>query len=123
MNRIIFSIVLIMALMGCVSAIGGDGGVGMRPGEAAAEERFERGLGGPWVGGDPWPRGDLSTGQSFGHSHPKFYSIFRPGFPFSGYHYWGGVHIRPFRVCHPFSDCDCQFYYPRNYYSGWVFQG
>lgn len=123
MKKIMLSLGLIIFLVGWSVALGFENGVEMRPGEAAAEARFDRGIGGPWVGGDPWPRGDSQQGPSFGESHPKFYTIFRPGFPFSGYHYWTGVHIRPFRVCHPFSDCDCQFYYPRYYYSGWGFQG
>lgn len=48
MNNILLSIVLIISLMGCGLALDED----MRPGEAAAEERFEKGFGSPWIGGD-----------------------------------------------------------------------
>jgi len=121
MNWILISAVLIISLVGLAGALDYYGGVELRPGEAAAMERFEHGFGGPWVGGDPWPRGDPSHATSFGQSHPKFYSIFRPGFPFSGY--WTQVHVRPFRACHPFWDCDGdQYYYSRKYFSGWRFQ-
>jgi hypothetical protein len=117
MNKIMISVVLIISVMGCAAALAVENGVEMKPGEAAAEARFELGFGSPWVGGDP------SHGPAFEQSRPQVYSIFRPGFPFIGPHYWTGVHIRPFVVCHPFCDCDGQFYYSRNYFSGWGFHG
>ena len=52
MNKIWKSIVLIISLMGCVSALDGNG-VEMRPGEATAEMLFNYGIGQPWVGGNP----------------------------------------------------------------------
>lgn len=48
MNKILLSVALIISLMGCGLALDED----MRPGEAAAEERFEKGFGSPWIGGD-----------------------------------------------------------------------
>jgi hypothetical protein len=52
MNKILISIVLIISLMGCVSALDGRG-VETRPGEATAEELFNYGIVQPWVGGNP----------------------------------------------------------------------
>ena len=52
MNKIWKSIVLIMSLMGCAFALGGNG-LQMRPGEATAEKLFNYGIGEPWVGGNP----------------------------------------------------------------------
>ncbi len=117
MKNILISVVLIISTMGCAAALDAVNGVEMRPGEAAAEARFEQGFGSPWVGGDPLHR------SSFDRSHPQFYSIHRPGFPFIEPHYWTGVHIRPFRICHPFCDYDGPFYYSRNYFSVWTFHG
>ena len=116
MNAILISAVLIISLVGFAGALDFDGGVELLPGERAAMERFEHGFGTPWVGGDP------PHAPAFDQSHPQLRSINRPGFPFTGYHYWNGVKIRPFRVCHPFCDCDGQFYYSRSYFSGWRFQ-
>ena len=53
MNKILISILLI-SLMGCVLAMNGGGvGVELLPGEARAEKLFEKGIGQPWVGGNP----------------------------------------------------------------------
>lgn len=52
MNKIRISIVLIIILMGCVSALDGNG-VETRPGEATAEKLFNYGIGQPWIGGNP----------------------------------------------------------------------
>jgi len=116
MNKILILVVLIISLVGFAEALDFENGVEMRPGEAAAEARFEHGFGSAWVGGDP------PQGPAFDHSRPQLSSIRRPGFPFSGYHYWSGVQILPFRNCHPFCDCDSQFYSSRKYFSGWRFQ-
>jgi len=114
MNKILILLALTISLVGFAGAMDFENGVEMRPGEAAAEARFEQGFGSAWVGGDP------SHGPTFGQDIPHLSSIYRPGFPFSGYRYWTGVQICPFRDCHPF--CDCQFYYSRSYFSGWRFQ-
>ncbi len=53
MNRNLMSIILILSLMGCAVALDVVNGVEMRPGEAAAERLFEKGIGQPWVGGNP----------------------------------------------------------------------
>ena len=54
MKRILMSVALILSLIGCASAIFDfENGVEMRPGERAAERLFEKGIGQPWVGGDP----------------------------------------------------------------------
>jgi hypothetical protein len=52
MNKILISILFIISLVGCAIAVDGSG-VGMRPGEAMAEKLFEKGIGQPWVGGNP----------------------------------------------------------------------
>lgn len=52
MNKIPISIILIASLMGCALALDIENGVEMKPGEFAAENLFERGIGEPWVGGD-----------------------------------------------------------------------
>ena len=53
MKRILMSVALILFLMGCALALDFENGVEMRPGERAAERLFEKGIGQPWVGGDP----------------------------------------------------------------------
>lgn len=54
-------LVLVISLMGCVSALDGSS-VEMRPGEAAAEKLLNYGIGQPWVGGNP-PSSDASVSQ------------------------------------------------------------
>ncbi len=51
MNKILISIVLIISLMGYVSALDGSD-VKTRPGEVTAEGLFNYGFGQPWVGGN-----------------------------------------------------------------------
>ncbi len=53
MNKILISIVLIISLMGSAYALDVENGVEMRPGEAAAENLFNHGIGHAWVGGNP----------------------------------------------------------------------
>ena len=53
MNKILAVLVLIISLMGCAAALDGQSGVEMRPGEATFEHLFDRGIGQPWVGGNP----------------------------------------------------------------------
>jgi hypothetical protein len=116
MNKILVLLALSMSLVGFAGALGFENGVEMRPGEAAAEARFEHGFGSAWAGGDPPQR------PAFGPSLPHISSISRPGFPVTGYRYWAGVQISPFRACYPFCDGDGQFYYSRSYFYGWRFQ-
>jgi hypothetical protein len=52
MNKILISVLFIISLVGCAIAVDG-GGVELRPGEAMAEKLFEKGIGQPWVGGNP----------------------------------------------------------------------
>lgn len=52
MNKVLTSIFLIISLMGCAFAVDVSG-VELRPGEARAEKLFEKGIGLPWVGGNP----------------------------------------------------------------------
>jgi hypothetical protein len=112
MERVVISLVLIISLMGSAAAFDLKDGVMMRPGEAAAEERFEQGLGRPWVGGDPLFR------SSSHEAYPKLYSIYRPGFPFEEPPFWAGGQIRTFRLQHPFS-YQFRFNSPRMIFSGW----
>jgi hypothetical protein len=53
MNKFLIPIVIIIALMGCASALDIQNGVTMKPGEAIAEKLFNYGIGEPWVGGNP----------------------------------------------------------------------
>jgi hypothetical protein len=53
MTRNLAAIVLILFMMGCALALDFENGVEMRPGEKTAERLFEKGIGQPWVGGDP----------------------------------------------------------------------
>ena len=53
MKRILMSLALILFLMGCALALDFENGVEMRPGERVAERLFEKGIGQPWVGGNP----------------------------------------------------------------------
>jgi phosphoserine phosphatase len=65
MKKMMILIALIISLTGSAAAWDEE----MSPGEAAAEERFERGLGGPWVGGDSPVFGSSHLGSS------QFYTI------------------------------------------------
>lgn len=73
MKKILISIVLIISLMGCAFALDVRNGVEMRPGEAAAENLFNHGIGHAWVGGNP---------PSSGSNEMKFsqYYSFNKGF-------------------------------------------
>ena len=75
MNKILISIMLIASLMGCAAATGGFGNVEMRPGEAAAERLFEKGIGQPWVGGNPpWMQDGYSTPFNLYTSYQSIFS-------------------------------------------------
>ena len=111
MKWVLISTFLIISLMGSAAAFDlNDGGL-MRPGEAAAEKRFEQGFARPWVGGDPPFR------SSSHEASPRFYSIYRPGFPFEEPPFWAGGQIRTFRLQHPFSH-QFRFNSPRMILSG-----
>jgi len=69
MNKILASIALIMFLLQGAVAMDGQNGIEMRPGEAVAEKLFEKGIGKPWVGGDP------PSSSSFDLKFTQFYSI------------------------------------------------
>lgn len=73
MNKILIAVILVTSLMGCALALDTENGVEMRPGEAAAENLFNHGIGHPWVGGNP---------PSFGSNYMKFsqYYSFNKGF-------------------------------------------
>lgn len=67
MSKILISIVLITSLMGWALAIDAGNGVEMRPGEAAAENLFNHGIGQAWTGGNPPYTGsiDMKFSQYF----------------------------------------------------------
>jgi hypothetical protein len=69
MNKILISIVLIIFLMQGGVAIDKQKGVEMRPSEVAAEKLFEKGIGEPWVGGNP------PSSSSFDLKFSQYYSI------------------------------------------------
>jgi hypothetical protein len=103
MNRNLISIVLILSLMGCAVALDFQNGVEMRPGEAAAEHLFEKGIGQPWVGGNP------PFSNSFDHKffdHPSSAWGWRYD-PFTYYSYQGKTY-NPHR-----------YFYPYTYYGGY----
>ena len=118
MNRNLVSIVLILSLMGCAVALDFQNGVEMRPGEAAAEHLFEKGIGQPWVGGNP------PFSNSFDHrffDYPSsawgwrydpftYYSYQGKTYDPYGYSYYGhqGKTYNPQR-----------YFYPHTYYSGY----
>lgn len=69
MNRLLMSIITIISLMGCALALDVENGVEMRPGEAAAEQLFNHGIGQAWVGGNPPSSGSIDMKFS------QYYSI------------------------------------------------
>jgi hypothetical protein len=69
MNKILISIALIVSLMQGAAAIEMQNGIEMRPGEAVAEKLFDKGIGEPWVGGNP------PSSSSFDLKFTQFYSI------------------------------------------------
>ena len=74
MNKIWISTVLIISLIGCVSALDGND-VATRPGEATAEMLFNYGIAQPWVGGNP-PSSSVSDSI-----YSQYYSIYRGSTP------------------------------------------
>jgi hypothetical protein len=73
MNKILMSILLI-SLMGCFFAVNG-GGVELRPGEAMAEKLFDKGIGQPWVGGNP------PSSSSHDSIYSQYYWTYKGAFP------------------------------------------
>jgi hypothetical protein len=69
MKKILTSIILIISLMGCSLAVAVENGVEMQPGEAAAENLFNHGIGQAWVGGN------LPSPSSFDMKFSQYYSI------------------------------------------------
>lgn len=53
MKRLIITIALILSLIGTVMGSGMSDTLEKRPGEKTAEKLFEKGIGKPWVGGNP----------------------------------------------------------------------
>ncbi len=74
MNKIWKSIVLIISLIGCVSALDGNG-VATQPGEATAEMLFNYGIGQPWVGGNP------SSSSASDPIYSQYYSMYTGSTP------------------------------------------
>lgn len=67
MRNILFIFALIPALI-CFAAAVSSSGVEMKQGEARAEKLFEKGIGKPWIGGNPpWDQGYY--GQYYGQYH------------------------------------------------------
>jgi hypothetical protein len=95
MNRNLISIILILSLMGCAVAFDVENGVEMRPGEAAAERLFEKGIGQPWVGGNPHSSNSLYFNPSglWGWGWGWEYDIF-------SYYAYQGKTYHPYRYSH-----------------------
>jgi hypothetical protein len=53
MKKILISFILIISMMGCISALDEPSSLEMRPGEATAEMLYNYGIGQPWPGGSP----------------------------------------------------------------------
>ena len=122
MKRILISVAIILSLMGCSAAtFDFEHGVEMRPGERAAERLFEKGIGQPWVGGDP------PSFNSWG-----FTSFDRPSRIWNCWYdplFYTGMNYHPYPCacedCHPFyhdcfdhhnPNCDCD---PHTHHSGY----
>jgi hypothetical protein len=99
MNSYLVSIALILSLMGCVVALDYQNGVEMRPGEAAAERLFEKGIGQPWVGGNP----TYSNAWGWGYD------------PFVYYHYQGKTYWPHYYYLYP-GGISYPIYYGQYYY-------
>ena len=69
MNKILISIALIVSLMQGALAMDKHNGVEMQPGESEFENLFEKGIGEPWLGGNPPSLGSLDMTFS------QYYSI------------------------------------------------
>jgi hypothetical protein len=96
MNRNLISIVLILSLMGCAVALDFENGVEMRPGEKAAEKLFEKGIGQPWVGGNP------PSLNSFGitsFDYPS--SVWGWGYDWFSYYNYQGKTYNPYSYSYP----------------------
>lgn len=110
MNWSMISAILILSLMGSAAALEMRNGVEMRPGEAAAESRFDRGFGEPWVGGDPPSLNSLSYGSSY---RPRYWSWWDD--PFSYYSHQGKTY-RPYRYYYYHYPGDSWYPYTYRYY-------
>lgn len=99
MNSYMISMALILSLMGCALALDYQNGVEMRPGEAAAEKLFEKGIGQPWVGGNP----PYANAWSLGYD------------PFTYYHYQGKTYWPHYYYLYP-SGVSYPIYYGQYYY-------
>jgi len=62
MNKILISLILIISLMGW--ALDAENGVGNQPGEAAAENLFNQGIGQAWAGDNPPSSGSFRMRNS-----------------------------------------------------------
>ena len=98
MARYLLAIAFILFSVGCALALDFENGVEMRPGEKAAEELFEKGIGQPWVGGNP-PCIHSSDFEPFNHQ-VKFKKLrFYPyqGKTYNPYcYYYTGSALYPF---------------------------
>ena len=116
MYKSLISIAFILSLIGCTLALDFENGIEMRPGERTAERLFERGIGQPWVGGNPpsFGSGGFTTFDSprrvwswwydpfFYHRYPCYCEGQHPSY-YDGFNYY-----------HP--NCDCS---PYTYHSGY----
>ena len=115
MNWNLVSIVLILSLVGCAAALDVRNGVEMRPGEAAAEKLFEKGIGQPWVGGNPpsfssvwgWGHDRFSYYDYQGKTYDPYHSSYPytwgwGSYPFSYYDYQGKTY-NPYRYSYPYT--------------------
>jgi len=126
MNRNLISIVLILSLMGCTTALDFENGVELRPGEATAERLFEQGIGQPWVGGNS----PSSNAWGWGYDPFSYYSYqgktYRPHLYYY-YLYPDGVRYPlyySYDYLNPYIYPYYSYYWsPYNYHSGYWWSG
>jgi len=104
--------------MGFVAALDVENGVEMRPGEAAAEKLFEKGIGQPWAGGNPFS--NSLDFKSFDHPSKMWSWRFNPFWghnPFSYYDHQGKTY-RPYRFSYYDHQGKTYHSYRSSYYYG-----
>jgi hypothetical protein len=114
MNRNLLSIALILSLMGCVAAVDFENGVEMRPGEKTAEKLFDKGIGQPWVGGNPpssnWGRG-FDPFSYYNYQGKTYHRYLYSDYLYPGNHWYSYYGYYPYAYRY--------YWYPYPYRSGY----
>ncbi len=120
MNKILISFILITSLMGWAAAFDMENGVEMRPGEAAAENLFNHGIGPAWVGGNPPYSGYY--GNHWAHGYDPFYYYSHPGKTYHPYSDPFIFYSHPGKTFHPHTYHYYYYddmWYPSGYYNSY----